>query len=134
MFEYSKFNKNIRTWNVEKVTEMTNMFSECPILDRNKPRIFVFPKKKIKKKITIFIDMHGENLKDELPLDLPLHTSLAVRPGICTFMFDKTTTETLERIEEIETNFASVVNPEQQFKRSRRCFVSSLLHPGSNLL
>jgi len=105
MFEYSKFNKNIRTWNLEKVTEMTNMFSECPILDRNKPRVFVFPKKEIKKKITIFIDMHGENLKDELPLDLPLHTSLAVRPGICTFMFDKTTTETLERIEEIEADY-----------------------------
>lgn len=105
MFEYSKFYQNIRAWNVEKVTEMTNMFSECPILDSQKPRVFVFPTKEIKKKITIFVDMHGENLKEELPFELPLHTSLAVRPGICSFMFDKTTTETLQRIEAIEDDY-----------------------------
>jgi hypothetical protein len=102
MFEYSKFDKDIHEWNVEGVKEMTNIFSESQMIDAHKPTTFVYPIKKIKRKITIFVDMHGENLKDKLPFELPLHTSIAVRPGICTFMFNKTTTETLERLEEIK--------------------------------
>ena len=106
MFEYSKFDQDISRWNVGKVTEMTNMFSESPMIgDSNKPPAFVYPIKEIKKKITIFIFLHGDNLKDELPFDLPLHTSIAVRPGTCTFFLNKNTTETLEKIKIMEENY-----------------------------
>jgi surface protein len=102
MFNQSKFNQSIREWNVEKVVEMTNIFLESPMPDRNKPPAL----KTIKKKITILILLHGENLKDELPTDLPVHASLAVRPGTCTYFFKKTTTQTLEKIEAIEEEYA----------------------------
>jgi len=101
MFEYSKFNQNISKWKIRKDTTMENMFSESSMDEMNKPPLAIFPVKEIKKKITILIDLHGKNLST--PLDgLPLHTSLAVRPGLCGFTFKKTTTETLARIEEIK--------------------------------
>jgi surface protein len=106
MFEYSKFDQDIRAWNVARVTETTNIFSESPMMgERNKPPEFIYSIKEIKKKITIFIFLHGDNLKDELPRDLPLHTSIAVRPGTCTFFLYKSTTDTLEKIETMEKHY-----------------------------
>ena len=102
MFHYSKFYQNISGWNVEKVSESTNMFRNNPMGDTYKPPTW----KRVKKKITIFIYLHGDNIHEELPDDLPLHTALAVRPGTCTFLFKKTSTETLEKIEAIEADYA----------------------------
>jgi surface protein len=102
MFHYSKFYQNISGWNIERVSESTNMFSNNPMGDNNKPPAF----KKVKRKITIFIFLHGDNLKDELPPDLPINTALAVRPGTCTFLFKKTSTEILEKIEAMESDYA----------------------------
>lgn len=105
MFEYSKFNQNISKWNIENVIHMENMFSESSINIINRPPSVVFPVKEIKKKITILIDLHGSNLSTPLPDGLPFHTSLAVRPGLCSFSFKRTTTETLDRIEKIKDDY-----------------------------
>jgi surface protein len=100
MFEYSRaFNQDISGWKIRKGTNMVNMFSESSIDEKNKPPIAVFPDKEIKKKITIWVKLHGTNLQTKLPDGLPLHISLATRPGTCTFWYRKTSTEILDEIE-----------------------------------
>jgi len=101
MFEYSKtFNQNLKGWNTRNVIHTKNMFSESSIDEKNKPPEVVFPVKEIKKKITILIDLHGRNLSTQIDEGVPLHTSLAVRPGICSFGSKTTTTQTLIELED----------------------------------
>jgi len=100
MFRYSKFNQNISKWHIRRDSNMVDMFSDSLMDERNKPPSAVFPDKEIKKKITIWVNLHGSNLQTKLPDGLPLHTSIAARPGTCTFWFKETPTKILEKIEE----------------------------------
>lgn len=100
MFEYSRlFNQDISGWNISKVIHKENMFSESSIDEKNTPPVAIFPLKEISKKITLWVNLHGNNLQTKLPDGLPFNTCLAVRPGTCSFWFRKTTTEILSEIE-----------------------------------
>jgi surface protein len=99
MFEYSKFNQDITRWNMRKVIHLENMFSESSMDEKNKPPLF---SKEIKKKITVSISMHGENLSTKIVEGVPLHTSLAVRPGLCAFATSQTPYKKLDELKELK--------------------------------
>jgi surface protein len=99
MFEYSKFNQDISRWNMRSIIYVENMFSESSMDEKNKPPLF---SKEIKKKITIFIYLHGTDKSTKIVDGVPLHTSIAVRPGLCAFSPVKTTTQELDEIKEIK--------------------------------
>ena len=99
MFEYSKFNQDISRWNMRNIIYVENMFSESSMDEKNKPPLF---SKEIKKKITIFIYLHASDKSTKIVDGVPLHTSLAVRPGLCAFSPLKTTTQELDEIKEVK--------------------------------
>ena len=98
MFEYSTFNQDISRWNIRNI-HMEDMFSDS-MEERNKPSESIFPSKQIKKKITIWIKLHGRNLQTKLNRSLPLHTCFAVRPGACSFFLHHDPETILQQIED----------------------------------